>query len=189
MTRQNMIHNSFKVGERMEKVIIIGCPGSGKSTFGRKLHRVTGLPLYHLDMMYWNEDETIVPEDVFHRRLHNAMRNPRWIIEGNYESSMEIRMQACDTIFFLDYPTEVCLEGIEARVGQTRSDIPWVEKDTPDETLVSFVKSFRWESRPLIVSLLRKYSSKNVIVFKTRTESEEYLSLSGNIDIQFIQSS
>ena len=65
-----------KRGDTMEKVIIIGCPGSGKSTFGRKLKRITGLPLFHLDMMFWNEDKTTVSKEVFTARLREAMSNP-----------------------------------------------------------------------------------------------------------------
>ena len=64
----------------MEKVIIIGCPGSGKSTFGRQLKRITGLPLYHLDMMLWNEDGTTVSKEIFIERLkykYNQWREKR----------------------------------------------------------------------------------------------------------------
>ncbi len=109
----------------MKKVIIIGCPGSGKSTFGRKLRDATGLPLYHLDMMYWNEDRTTVSKEVFLKRLQDAMSKPEWIIDGNYGSTMETRLNACDTVFFLDYNVEVCIAGVEERKGQPRSDMPW----------------------------------------------------------------
>ena len=111
----------------MEKVIIIGCPGSGKSTFGRKLKHITGLPLYHLDMMFWNEDKTTVSKEIFIERLQEVMSNPKWIIDGNYGGSMEMRIKECDTVFFLDYPTEVCIDGIIKRKGKPRSDMPWVE--------------------------------------------------------------
>ncbi len=164
----------------MQKVIIVGCPGSGKSTFGRKLKSIIGLPLYHLDMMFWNEDRTTVSKEVFIRRLQEAMSTSKWIIEGNYGSTMEMRIKECDTVFFLDYPTEVCIEGIELRKGQVRSDMPWVENDNTDEEFIDFINSYNSESRPKVISLLEKYSSKNIIIFQTRTESEEYLSLLKN---------
>lgn len=166
----------------MEKVVIIGCPGSGKSTFGRKLKSIIGLPLYHLDMMFWNEDRTTVSKEVFIKRLQEVMSTSEWIIDGNYGSTMEMRIKECDTIFFLDYPTEVCIEGIELRRGQARSDMPWVENDNTDEEFIDFINSYNSESRPKVISLLEKYS-KNIIIFQNRTESEEYLSLLKNTGI------
>ena len=159
----------------MEKVIIIGCPGSGKSTFGRKLKCITGLPLYHLDMMFWNEDRTTVPKEVFIRRLKETISTSKWIIDGNYASTMEMRIKECDTVFFLDYPTNVCIDGIESRKGHPRSDIPWIENDNTDRDFIDFVNSYNSESRPEVIGLLKKYSSKNITVFRSRSESEEYL--------------
>lgn len=161
----------------MEKVVIIGCPGSGKSTFGRKLKSIIGLPLYHLDMMFWNEDRTTVSKEAFIRQLQDVMSNSKWIIDGNYSSTMEMRIKECDTVFFLDYPTEVCIGGIESRKGQPRSDMPWIENEDTDEAFIDFVNTYNSESRPKVINLLEKYSTKNIIIFKTRTESEEYLSL------------
>lgn len=55
------------------RAMVIGCPGSGKSTFSRALHRITGLPLHHLDMLNWNQDGTTVPKDVFIQRLQDVL--------------------------------------------------------------------------------------------------------------------
>ena len=156
----------------MKKVIIIGCPGSGKSTFSRRLRSVTGLPLFHLDMMYWNEDKTTVSKEVFIKRLKTVMNNSSWIIDGNYLSSMELRIKECDTVFFLDYPKEMCLKGIEERKGQKRSDIPWVENNF-DEEFITFINNFNIKSRSEIIGLLKKYSQKNIIVFQKKEEAEE----------------
>ena len=159
----------------MKKVIIIGCPGSGKSTFAKKLGKATGLPLYHLDMLYWNEDKTTVTKDEFLNRLENTMNNPCWIIDGNYAGSMEIRLKECDTVFFLDYPTEVCLKGVEERVGKPRSDMPWVESDIIDEEFISFIKNYNIKNKPEVIKLLEKYSDKKIIIFTSRNEAEEFL--------------
>ena len=125
----------------MKKIIVIGCPGSGKSTFSRALHKKTGIPLYHLDMMYWNEDRTVVPKELFHERLKCALEKDEWIIDGNYASTMEYRMSLCDSVFFLDFTPEVCLEGVKERHGKKRSDIPLVETHE-DAEFTEFVKSF-----------------------------------------------
>ncbi|MBQ8837451.1 MAG: adenylate kinase [Clostridia bacterium] len=158
----------------MKKAIVIGCPGSGKSTFARKLQKATGIPLYHLDMLYWNADKTSVEKSVFLQRLQYILEKDAWIIDGNYGSTIEMRLSACDTVFFLDYPTDVCLDGIAARRGRPRSDMPWVE-EADDEEFIAFIKSYNTESRPAVLELLEKYSDKNITVFHTRDEADEFL--------------
>ena len=113
----------------MKRIIVIGCPGSGKSRFSKELHDKTGIPLHHLDMMYWNADKTTVDMNIFLKRLTDVIEGDSWIIDGNYASTLEMRMEACDTVVFLDYPTDICLEGIVARRGKTRSDMPWIETE------------------------------------------------------------
>ena len=108
----------------MNKVIVIGFPGSGKSTFSRALHELTDLPLYHLDLLNWKSDKTTVDKAIFLERLQNVIALDKWIIDGNYGSSIELRMKKCDTVFFLDYPVEVCIDGNKQRQGKTRSDMP-----------------------------------------------------------------
>lgn len=160
----------------MKKIMIIGCPGSGKSTLSRALHEKTGIPLYHLDRMFWNADRTTVEKQVFMERLKNAMEQDEWIIDGNYGSTIELRLAACDTVFFLDYPVEVCLQGIRQRRGKPRSDMPWFETEEEDAEFISFIKSYNSESRPQVMELLEKYAHKNIHIFRSRAEKDAFLS-------------
>lgn len=154
--------------------MIIGCPGSGKSTFARALAAKTGLPLYYLDMMYWNTDRTTKPKEEFRAALRETVALPEWIIDGNYGSTLEVRMEACDTVIFLDYPVEVCIAGVEERRGKPRPDMPWIETE-PDLEFIEFIKKYNEESRPKVIELLEKYKEKNIIIFKSRAEADEYL--------------
>lgn len=158
----------------MKKIMVIGCPGSGKSTFSRKLHAITGLPLYHLDMMYWNTDRTTVEKSVFRARLTEAIRKDEWIIDGNYNSTLELRMQVCDTVIFLDYPVEVCLSGVKERAGKPRSDMPWIETEE-DAEFIGFINSYNSDSRPNVMELLEKYCHKKIYIFRSRDEANGFL--------------
>ena len=160
----------------MKKIMVIGCPGSGKSTFSKALHKKTGIPIFHLDMMYWKPDRTTVDKAVFYQQLSEIVKNDEWIIDGNYKSTIEFRMQFCDTVIFLDYPVDVCLEGVKERRGKERSDMPWTEyDDEEDSEFIDFIKNYNTECKPTIVELIGKYSDKEVYVFSSRKEADAFL--------------
>lgn len=156
------------------KIIVLGCSGSGKSTFSKKLQALTGLPLIHLDNVWWRSDRTHITRDEFDAKLDEILRGDRWIIDGDYSRTYEVRFKACDTVIFLDYSLEECMKGITGRVGQKRTDIPWIE-DELDPELVKQVEDYARDSRPVILSLMEKYPDRDHIVFKTRNEAEEWL--------------
>ena len=158
----------------IKKVIVIGCPGSGKSTISRELHNKTGIPLYHLDMMYWNADKTTVEKSVFLERLSTVLEKDEWIIDGNYGSTMELRMAACDTVIFLDYPLDVCLDGIRERRGKSRSDMPWIETEE-DEEFIEFIKSYNEQQKPKVLELLKNYSDKKIVILRSREQADAFL--------------
>ncbi len=158
----------------MKKVIIIGCPGAGKSTFARKLHKAMGLPLYYLDMLWHKPDKTNYTREEFDRSLAKIMEQDEWIIDGNYIRTLEMRLKTCDTVFLLDFPTEMCLKSVENRIGAKREDMPWAETEI-DEEFRQWILDFPKDQLPKIYNLLDKYKeSVQIVVFKTREEAENY---------------
>ncbi|HAX83257.1 MAG TPA: adenylate kinase [Ruminococcaceae bacterium] len=158
------------------KAIVIGCPGSGKSTFARKLSKYTNTPLCYLDKMNWNSDKTTVTREVFDKRLSEVMQKDEWIIDGNYMRTMEIRMAKADVIYLFDLPTDVCLDGVRERLGKKHEDLPWIENEI-DDGFIDFIKNFKTESVPKIYELTNKFLNKKIIVFRSREDAENYLQI------------
>lgn len=159
----------------MKKAIIIGCPGSGKTTFAEKLNKCTGLPLYHLDAIWHKPDKTHISREEYDERLAEIFATPEWIIDGNYNRTIENRLIQCDTVFLFDLPTEICLHGAVERLGKGRYDLPWIENKLSDE-LKTTIEEFPQKYLPQIYELLEKYKTeKQVIVFKSRAEAEEFI--------------
>lgn len=163
----------------MRKVIIIGSPGAGKSTFARKLREKTGLPLYYLDLIWHRPDRTNISREEFDTRLKEIMAEDRWIIDGNYLRTLEMRIQACDTIFLLDYPVDVCLQGAEERIGTKREDLPWVEQEFDGE-FRQWILDFPKDQLPCIYELLEQYrSGRELHIFRCREEADIYFRKTG----------
>ncbi len=157
------------------RILILGCSGSGKSTFARALAAKTELPLVHLDNVWWRADGTHISRDEFDLALSELLRGEKWIMDGDYSRTYEVRIRAADTAIFLDYPESVCMDGIIARVGQKRPDMPWTES-TLDPELVALVQSYRRDDRPQVLSLLQKYPEKQALIFTSRQETDRWLS-------------
>ena len=166
--------------EEMNKVIVIGCPGAGKSTFSRILRDRTGLPLYYLDMIWHRPDKTTVSKEAFDAALAEILCRDHWIIDGNYIRTLETRLKACDTVFLLDFPVEVCLEGAASRVGTVREEMPWIETEL-DPEFRQWIMNFSKAQLPRIYELLDRYSAeKQVVIFRTREEMNEWIVQSGS---------
>lgn len=166
----------------MRKAIIIGCPGSGKTTFAEKLQKATNLPLYYLDAVWHRPDKTHIPREEFDKRITEIFATEQWIIDGNYKRTIEMRLRECDTVFLFDLPTEVCIQGATERVGKDRYDMPWMEKEF-DPEFRRFIEDFPKDTLPYIYELIEKYKSeKEIVIFKSRKEADEYIIKLGDIN-------
>ena len=159
----------------MKRVIVIGSPGAGKSTFARRLRDRTGIPLVYLDMIWHQPDRTTISREEFDRKLSDILKTDSWIIDGNYGRTLELRLQSCDTVFLLDYPLEVCLASVAARIGKQREDLPWTEEEF-DEEFRQWIIDFPLSELPRIYKLLDQYGAElEVHIFKTREEADQFL--------------
>lgn len=139
----------------MEKIIVIGSPGAGKSSFSKKLKNITKLPLYHIDMLYHKKDGTHITKEELEEKLKEIFKTDKWIIDGNYQKTLELRINECDTIFLLD--------------------LPWVEEKL-DENFKQCIINFTNEKLPQIYKLLDKYKmNHSIFIFKSRDEADNYI--------------
>ncbi|MFG3643564.1 topology modulation protein [Micromonospora sp. NPDC047762] len=143
----------------MDRIAIIGCGGSGKSTVARQLARVLDVPLTHLDATYYDQHWKPLQQDEFAAQQEKIVAGERWIIEGNYAGTLPIRLAAADTVIFLDLPATTCLWGIAQRRwryrgGQHHQDGVY---DRITWNFVRYVLSYRRTMRPRVQNLLREH--------------------------------
>ncbi len=161
----------------MDRILIIGSPGSGKSTLGRKLSQITGIPLVYLDMIWHKSDGSHIRQEEFDQKLSKVIAQKNWIIDGNYARTLPERINACDTVIYLHYPTALCMESIQNRIGTKRPDLPWTETIL-DPDFRDYVEHFYEHKEASIENLLRKARAegKTVLEFFSRSEADKWLS-------------
>ncbi len=162
----------------MKKIMIIGSPGAGKSTFSFALAEKTGLPLYHLDKMFWREGWVNVSKDELDAQIKDVLRKDEWIIDGNYSRTIPMRLEKCDTVFYLDYPRLVCFFGVVRRVlgslGKTRPDMAEGCPERFDLEFLQYTWKFRKKQREKLFGLLEGANAE-IHIFRSRKEAKRYL--------------
>ena len=151
----------------------VGCPGAGKSTLARQLASILGLPLYHLDLIWHKPDRTTLTREEFDVRLGEILAEDAWIIDGNYQRTVPMRLERADTVILLDYPTEVCLGGARERVGVQRADMPWTEEEL-DSEFAAFIEKFATDTLPRIYEYIAAARCEKIILH-SRDEADEFI--------------
>lgn len=163
----------------MKRILVIGGNGSGKTTFSKKLAEKLDIPLVHLDKLNWCGNWEVVPKDRFDCLLQNELDKESWILDGNYNRTIPHRIKFCDTVFYFDFSTAKCLYGVTKRViqnfGKTRPDMGGNCPEKFDMDFYKNILTFNQKHRKAYYKLLSDTDGIQVIVFKSRRQSENYL--------------
>ena len=156
----------------MERIIIIGCGGAGKSTLARKLGEVLNLPVVHLDKLFWKPNWVEKSNEEFDALLAQELAKDRWIMDGNFNRTMPERMKRCDTIIYLDFSRFACLMGVLKRVittyGKVRPDMGEGCPERIDLEFLKWVWNFNKNKRESYYKLLNEAENVETIVLKNR---------------------
>lgn len=176
----------------MKRVLVIGSSGAGKSTFSRRLREATDLPLVHLDKLYWKPNwvET-TDKDEWRAIVAEVLKGEQWIMDGNYSGTLEMRLERCDTVIFLDMPHLLCVYRILKRVAfykkGSRPDMAVDCDERFDWDFLKIVWNYPTRSKPKIENLLKRYENeKTVIRLKSKSEVESFLA---NLAVDFVLNS
>ena len=159
----------------MKRILVIGCPGAGKTYFSKKLKEIMGLPVVHMDNLYWNEDKTSISFDELNKKLLPYLQNEEWIVDGNYHDTLKLRLEYATDVFFLKMPREQCIEGILERIDQPRDDIPWVETKKDAVELIEWTIDYEERTKADEEALLKEYPNVKVHIIKNRQDADNYL--------------
>ena len=164
----------------MERIMIIGCGGSGKTTLARLLHEKTGLPIVHLDQIWWSPGNwQHLSREEFDARLLEETEKDQWIMDGNYNRTLPQRVKYCDTIIYLDFSRMACLLGVFKRVittyGTVRPDMGEGCPERFDWEFLKWVWNFNKEKREKYYRLLNETKGVETIVLKNRRMVKRFL--------------
>ena len=163
----------------MERIMIIGCGGAGKSTLARQLGEKTGLPVVHLDKLFWKPGWESLSQEEFDLVHQEAISRERWIIDGNFDRTIPQRLSRCDTVLFLDFSRWACVMGVAKRVlttyGTVREDMGEGCPERFDLEFLKWVWDFNKNKRQKNYRLLEEAEGVEVIILKNRREVKRFL--------------
>jgi adenylate kinase family enzyme len=146
----------------MQRIAIVGCSGGGKSTLARALGERLGLPVVHLDTLFWKPGWVESPIEEFRPRVEAAAAQERWIIEGNFTSASALRFARADTVIWIDLPILLCLWRAVRRVlldyGRSRADLSPGCPERFDLEFYRYIWTWNRVTRPKMARALAEFA-------------------------------
>lgn len=164
----------------MKRIAIVGCGGAGKSTLARQMGEILNLPLIHLDKEFWQSGWKMRSREEEREIVEKIAKQDEWIIDGNYQSTMDTRFEAADTIIFLDFPTLLCLKRVIKRFfkyrGTTRPDMTEGCPEKLDREFIFWIIGYRKSYRPIVLEKIAEYTTdRKVMIFQRPAQLEIFL--------------
>jgi adenylate kinase family enzyme len=165
----------------MRKILLIGAGGSGKSVLAARIAAQTGLPLIHLDALFWRPGWVEIPRDEWMRIVGEIVQRDAWVMDGNYGGTLDLRLAACDTVLFLDFPPIMCLwRVLKRRVQFHNKPRPDAGSDCPERLNREFLRwiwTYRKKRRPKILEKLSLAAAegKRVVILRDSKAVEDFM--------------
>jgi adenylate kinase family enzyme len=166
----------------VQRVVVLGPGGAGKTQLAHAVAARTGLPVVHLDRIFWREEWKPAPRDEARRELEAVVAGERWILDGNFLDAGDARFERADTVIFLDLPRRTCLRRALWRLvrdrSRTRPDLP--DHEGFDLPFVRWIWRYPHEDRPRVLALLDSVSGADIRRLRSPREVRRYVAtLSG----------
>jgi adenylate kinase family enzyme len=165
----------------MQRILVMGSSGSGKSTFSRRLSAITGIPMVSIDALFWKPGWVESDRAEFRERLAEVTRQPRWIMDGNYASADgEVRRDISDTVIWFDLPRSTCMIGILTRIARSYGKVrPEMAPGCPEKIDLEFFRyvwNYRRDQRPKLKAFFEGLRPDQAfITFTNRAHADRYL--------------
>ena len=175
---------------QMRRILIIGSGGAGKSTLAIELGHMLDLPVIHLDAINWQPGWKAMPKEEWEQVVEELVDRDSWVMDGNYAGTMEMRLQAADTVIYLAFSKLVCLYRMLKRVyrhyGQTRPDLgDGCPEQLPDWQFIRWIWRFPKTKAPRIMEMIRTYEDdKATVILRSPREVRDFLT---KIDRQIVE--
>ncbi|MEC4020477.1 topology modulation protein [Streptomyces sp. H27-D2] len=162
----------------MKKVAIVGCGGSGKSYLARQVGKILDAPVTHLDAAFYDDEWNALPMEKFSEVQRGLVAKPRWVIDGNYNSTLQIRLEACDTVVLMDVSTPAALWGIVSR--QIRHGAGHKGNGVHNRIhwgVIKYVATYRRKMRPRVMMKIEEFAAGHaeVVLLTSRRHTRRWL--------------